>query len=168
MSGSTEASQRYDNWSPAQSWRAAEDSSSGREPAFRLPRVSARSLGFAVCGFALALVAVLGARAVDVRHLLPGSSKGAAAPKPEAKTFAWVPARGARSYVVEFKGPGGVIYLSRTSHARLKLPALWTFRGRRHALRPGTYHWYVWPVVRTSHGLHRARASVSSKLTISG
>lgn len=168
MSGSTDASRSYDNWSPADSWRAAQDGSSGREQALRMPHVPIRGLGFAACGFALALVAFLGARAVDVRHLLPGSSKHAAAPKPEAKTFAWVPARGARGYVVEFKGPGGVIYLSRTSHARLKLPALWTFRGRRHALRPGTYHWYVWPIVRTAHGLHRGRATVSSTLTISG
>jgi hypothetical protein len=164
MSGSTDASRSYDSWSPAESWRAAEDRSRGRDPAFRVPRVPVRGLGFAACGFALALVAFVGARSVDVRHLLPGSSTGAAAPKPEAKTFAWVPARGARSYVVEFKGPGGVIYLSRTSHARLQLPALWTFRGRRHALRPGTYHWYVWPI----RGSHRGRATVSSTLKIPG
>jgi hypothetical protein len=168
MSGSREASQSYDHWSPAESWRAAEDRSHARRPAIRLPHVPARSLTYAACGFALALVALVGGRAVDLRHVLPGSSNRGAAAKPEPKTFAWVPARGARSYVVEFVGHGRAIYMARTKHARLKLPALWTYRGRQHALRPGVYHWYVWPIVRTAHGLHRGRASVSSKLTISG
>jgi hypothetical protein len=167
MSGSPDLHQ-YDDWSPGASWRAAEERGRGSEKRveLRLPAVSTRHLRFAACVIAVGLVGLFGARALHL-HIAAGDAVKSTA-KPEPKTFAWVPVRGARSYVVEFAGQGGEIYLSKTRVPRLKLAAFWTYRGRRHALRPGVYHWYVWPIVRTARGFHRGRAAVSSTLTVPG
>lgn len=190
MYGSPEPShQSYDDWSPAESWRAAEDRASRRaraprltqgvrEPAFRLPHLSTRHLRYVAWALALAFAAIFLSRAAGLAHRAfswVSHHAAAAAGEPtkkrqrlETKTFAWVPVAGARAYAVEFAHDGRVIYLSRTRQPRLKLPALWTYRGRRHGLRPGAYHWYVWPILRTANGSHRGRASVSSTLTIPG
>jgi hypothetical protein len=167
MSGSPEAPQ-YDDWSPGASWRAAEQRGHGsdRRVEVRLPALPTRHLRFAACVVAVGLVGLFAARALHLHVAAGGAAKSKA--KPEAKTFAWVPVRGARSYVVEFVGKGRVIYLSNTRAPRLKVPAFWTYRGRRHALRPGAYHWYVWPILRTASGSHRGRPSVSSTLKIAG
>jgi len=180
MSGSPDLPQ-YDDWSPGASWRAAEERSRGsetrralrlpqriREPAGGLPVLSTRHQRFAACALALGLVGLFATRALHL-HVTSSSNRATVpAVKPEARTFAWVPVPGARSYVVEFVGHGGVIYLSRTQQPRLNLAAVWTYRGRRHALRPGVYHWNVWPILRTAKGAHRGRASVSSTMTIPG
>jgi hypothetical protein len=121
-------------------------------------------LRFAACVVAVGLVGLFAARALHLHLAAGGAAKSTT--KPEAKTFAWVPVRGASSYVVEFVGKGRVIYLSRTRQPRLSLAAFWTYRGRRHALRPGVYRWYVWPILRTAKGPHRGRPSVSSTMTI--
>jgi hypothetical protein len=56
----------------------------------------------------------------------------------------WEKVRGARYYNVILVR-GRRIFSAWPLRARLRLPRAWTYRGRRHKLRPGTYSWYVWP-----------------------
>jgi hypothetical protein len=137
-----------------------------------MPAVSAHVRRYATYGVALVVVGVLATRAPDFLRdhgFWPGSSRSAAAAgavKP--MTFAWVPVPRARSYKVEFALDGRVIYVSRTRRPRLRLRTRWTYRAHRYTLKPGAYHWYVWPIFRTAKGSHRGPPSVSSTLTIPG
>ena len=56
----------------------------------------------------------------------------------------WEKVRGASYYNVILVR-GRKVFSAWPSHARLRLPRAWTYRGRRHKLRPGTYSWFVWP-----------------------
>lgn len=170
----------YESWSPAASWQAAEERRRGasrriprlsqgtREPTIRLPALSGRALRYLAFGVVLVVAAVLAVRAF---HALSNRINGTAATghqRIEAKTFAWVPVPRARAYVVKFTLHGRVIYASRTRQPRLRLAARWRHNGRRYALYPGVYQWFVWPVFRTAKGSHRGPASVRSTLTIPG
>lgn len=165
----------YEDWSPAASWRAAEERSRTSGPrmprlpqgaqrqALQLPKVSKRALRYAVCGLALIAAGVFLVRALDSRGA-PGSGRQ----KLEPKTFAWVSVSSARAYRVAFEQDGRVIYASRTRSPRLTLHPRWTYRGHRYALNPGVYQWYVWPIYRTAKGSRRGPAAVDSTLTITG
>jgi hypothetical protein len=166
-------SSAYEDWSPAASWRAAEERTRAtgprlpripqgvQRPTVQLPRVSNRALRYAACGLALLAAGLFLLRAFDSK-----GAPGHGHQKLESKTFAWVPVSGARAYRVVFKQDGRVIYASRTRSPRLTLHARWAYRGHRHALYPGVYQWYVWPIHRTAKGSHRGPAAVDSTLTI--
>lgn len=167
-------SSAYEDWSPTASWQAAEERSrassrrtprlpqSVRVPTGRLPVRSTRALRYAACGLVLAVAGLFLVRAFHSRatHGTTNSQNV------EAQTFAWVPVQAAKSYKVQFRHDGRVIYSSRTRQPRLRLRARWTYRAHRYALHAGVYQWYVWPIFRTAKGSHWGRPSVNSTLTI--
>ena len=71
------------------------------------------------------------------------SSSGA----PEPRRFAWAPVTGAVSYRFElFRGDEQVLRTTTTNPA-YELPTSWDHEGREESLTPGSYRWYVWPVL---------------------
>jgi hypothetical protein len=108
-------------------------------------------------------------RAAAARRERPAARRRAAtAPRPAARTFVWVPVRGADGYEVQFFRGARRVLLTRTQRPRLVVPAA---RGRgtarRPSLRPGAYRWYVWPLFRTRTGLRRGDAVVQARLVVS-
>lgn len=73
-----------------------------------------------------------------------------------ARVFAWAPVAGARSYRVSFYRGTRLVYSHVTTSPRLVLRARWTFGGRKHRMRRGTYRWYVWPVLGPERRLGKA------------
>jgi hypothetical protein len=60
-------------------------------------------------------------------------------------TLLWVPARNATYYNVQvFRGSVKVLSAWPGQNS-LKLGGRWSYRGKTVTLRPGTYHWFVWP-----------------------
>jgi hypothetical protein len=57
----------------------------------------------------------------------------------------WTPVRGARYYNVQLFRGDRKILSAWPRKAELQLKQKWRFRGRRHRLVDGRYHWYVWP-----------------------
>ena len=95
------------------------------------------------------------------RPRAPSPSTGAA---PAPRRFAWVPVAGATGYHVElFRGPA-LIFRGETTKPEILIRRSWRFNGRRRALRPGTYRWYVWPRV---DGRRNAEAVVQAELVVS-
>ena len=87
-----------------------------------------------------------------------------AAPLP-GQTFAWVATPGASAYEFQLFQSGQRIYRARVAKPRLVLPGRWRQDGRPHALLPGNYRWYVWPVSsRTKR--QAAAATVQAKLVV--
>jgi len=82
---------------------------------------------------------------------------------PTSQRFAWAPTPGASAYHVElFRGPSKV-FEADTKHPAMTIPARWVFDRRRQSLEPGTYRWYVWPLVL---GKRASRAIVQSSLVV--
>jgi hypothetical protein len=108
----------------------------------------------------------------------PAETTGAAAPtvaipqpsaaSPGGRDFAWAPAAQAVGYDVEILRGGAVLYSKSTTAPRLHLSNRWTYAGRAITLSPGTYRWYVWPVVRTDASRARGPAIVATTFTIAG
>lgn len=89
-----------------------------------------------------------------------------AAPLP-GQTFAWVATPGASAYEFQLFQGGERIYRARVAKPRLVLPGRWREDGRPHALLPGNYRWYVWPVSsRTKR--QASAATVQAKLVVEG
>jgi uncharacterized repeat protein (TIGR01451 family) len=71
-------------------------------------------------------------------------------PSPNARVFSapllrWVAVRATHFYNVQiYRGSRKILSIWPKSN-RLKLAARWRFDGRLERLRPGTYHWFVWP-----------------------
>jgi hypothetical protein len=66
---------------------------------------------------------------------------------PVARRFAWAPVESASGYHVEiFRGSTRVLARD-TKGPNITVPARWSEEGVYRSLRPGTYRWYVWPVV---------------------
>lgn len=97
---------------------------------------------------------------VRVSHRTPA---GRAAQQAAPRRFAWAPVPGASAYHVEFFRGDERVYAAQKPRAHLDLPWAWTFRGRVHRLEPGTYRWYVWPIV---SGLRRTEATVQAELDV--
>jgi Mrp family chromosome partitioning ATPase/capsular polysaccharide biosynthesis protein len=58
----------------------------------------------------------------------------------------WAPVAGATGYRVEFFRGTTLAFASDTKRPDLSFPKTWIFAGRRQALKPCDYHWYVWPL----------------------
>jgi hypothetical protein len=56
----------------------------------------------------------------------------------------WTAVKGASYYNVVLVR-GRRVFSAWPVRTRLQLPRSWSYRGRRHKLRPGLYRWYVWP-----------------------
>jgi hypothetical protein len=61
--------------------------------------------------------------------------------------LAWTASRGARYYNVQLYRGGKKILSAWPLTATLKLAQHWQYGGKRYDLKPGRYHWYVWPGV---------------------
>jgi len=107
---------------------------------------------------------------------VPGPSGPATAPptrrattnKPFRATdrrFAWAPVTGASGYHVEFFRGSARVFADETTDPLLTVPAKWTLDGSKRALWPGTYRWYVWPIV---EGRRQPHAVVQATLSIPG
>lgn len=89
-----------------------------------------------------------------------------AAPLP-GQTFVWVAAPGTSAYEFQLFRSGERIYRARVAQPRLVLPGRWRQDGRPHALVPGDYRWYVWPVS-TQTKRKASAATVQAKLVVEG
>ena len=81
------------------------------------------------------------------------------------RRFAWAPVPGASGYHVEFFRGSARVFADETTDPLLTVPAEWTLDGSKRALRPGTYRWYVWPIV---EGRREPHAVVQATLSIPG
>ena len=80
-----------------------------------------------------------------------------------ARSFAWAPTEGASGYYVEFFRGGTRVYAGETTGATVEVPARWRYLGVARSFRPGTYRWYVWPIVGE---LRAVRAAVQTTVSI--
>jgi len=81
------------------------------------------------------------------------------------RRFAWAPIPGASGYHVEFFRSSSRVFAKQTTGPYLTVPGQWTINGSRRSLRPGTYRWYVWPIVagkRQSQAVVQATVSISA------
>jgi hypothetical protein len=62
-----------------------------------------------------------------------------------APLLRWPAVRGARYYNVQLYRGRLKLLTAWPARARLRLHRHWSFQGRRFALAPGRYRWYVWP-----------------------
>jgi hypothetical protein len=59
-------------------------------------------------------------------------------------TLVWAPVARAAYYNVQLVR-GKRVFSAWPTRTSFRLPRTWTYKGRRHRLRPGLYRWYVWP-----------------------
>ena len=86
---------------------------------------------------------------------------------PSSRLLAWAPVANATAYTVELTRNGESVYTATTSTPNVRVPNHWRHDGRTMTLSPGTYHWYVWPVVRSGTTTRKLPAAVvASKLEI--
>jgi hypothetical protein len=94
----------------------------------------------------------------------PGSpARDSAGNASRSQRFAWAPAAGASAYHFELFRESSKVYEADTSHALTTVPPNWEYGGRSHALEPGAYRWYVWPVI---SGRRAAAAVVQADLVV--
>jgi hypothetical protein len=99
-------------------------------------------------------------RANETRTRSPRRSTGVAT---ATRRFAWAPVVGATGYHVElFKG-SALILRDETKKPEILIRRRWRFNGRQRRFEPGTYRWYVWPIV---GGQREAKAIVQAKLVV--
>jgi hypothetical protein len=99
------------------------------------------------------LVAIGGAWYLIART---GSPAKGSAPAANPRVFAWAPVAGIRTYAVEIRRTGDVIFAGRTTEPRLTL---------KFTLSRGTYQWYVWPI-RPGSRLHEPAAIVAASFRV--
>jgi hypothetical protein len=104
-------------------------------------------------------------RATKPRATRPTTPRVVSAPRPEPRRFAWAPTQDASAYHMELFRNETRVFAADTKEPQIEVPAHWVVNGRRHALSPGEYRWFVWPVV---SGVRASSATVQTTLTISG
>jgi hypothetical protein len=55
------------------------------------------------------------------------------------------------AYEFELFQAGERVFRTRLDRPRLELPGRWRWSGLPHALVPGSYRWYVWPISRRTN-----------------
>ena len=116
---------------------------------------------------------VVGHRATPAHRSTPAvSTASPASPTTSPRTgsagrdFAWAPVKGASRYDVQIRRAGKIIYSTTTSAPRVRIPREWQRSGRTLVLSPGTYQWYVWPMVGSGAGSRRGAAVVATTFTV--
>lgn len=84
-------------------------------------------------------------------------------PAAVSQRFAWAPASGASGYHVELFRGASKIFETDTRDPFVAVPATWKIGQRVHALAPGRYRWYVWPLI---SGRRSATAIVQARLEV--
>jgi hypothetical protein len=82
---------------------------------------------------------------------------------PAARSFAWAPASGATAYHVEIRRGNRIVYSTRTRTTHISV-RLRTVVQKAAPLRPGTYRWYVWPLL--GHERRRGAAVVATTFVV--
>jgi hypothetical protein len=99
----------------------------------------------------------------------PKPTPGRARPAPRVRAtagprrFAWAPADEASGYRFELFRGASRVFSTEAQGPELTLPASWSDAGIRRTLEPGTYRWYVWPLV---SGRRASEAIVRAKLVV--
>ncbi|HEY1274586.1 MAG TPA: hypothetical protein VGF25_06735 [Thermoleophilaceae bacterium] len=99
--------------------------------------------------YTVAAIDRAGNRAAGSADVVPTSSK-LILPAPKARVssppvLVWKPVKRASYYNVQLYRGRTKILTRWPRVARLALKSTWGYQGRRRKLRPGLYHWYVWP-----------------------
>lgn len=119
------------------------------------------------------LLAGLDAPSADAAR--PPYSPRAGAVVPTPPLLRWRAVSRARYYNVQLYRGNRKILSAWPRRARFQVRRSWSFRGRRYALRPAFYRWYVWPNygrrygavrVRTFFGFGRRPANVSPPVVV--
>jgi len=166
-----------------ESRRRNESAANVRAAAARTPRRTGRTSYRALAGVAAVVAVVLlcfdfrvevpekpasaERPVVSLRRSVPsGSAKhtGTSVEAMTAQSLAWAPVARATAYHVELFRGSSKVFVADPVHARAKIPVRWAFGGRARALRPGTYRWYVWPVIA---GARASTATVQAQLAVS-
>ena len=96
-----------------------------------------------------------------IRLLAPSPNAHLKAPP----TLRWTAIPKASYYNVQlFKG--SKILSAWPTKASFKLARSWKFRGKRHRLAPGRYHWYVWPGYGSQRDAHYGKRVGSATFII--
>ena len=82
------------------------------------------------------------------------------------RDFVWAPVKGVSRYDIQIRRAGKIIYSTTTSAPRVSIPREWQRSGRTLVLSPGTYQWYVWPMVGPGEGSRRGAAVVATTFTV--
>jgi hypothetical protein len=86
-------------------------------------------------------------------------------PATPGHTFVWVADPEAVAYEFQLFEAGERVFRARVAKPRLELPGRWRWSGLPHALVPGSYRWYVWPVSKRTNR-QATVAIVNAKLVI--
>ena len=89
----------------------------------------------------------------------------APAERPATRRFAWAPASGAVAYHVEIRRGNTIVYSTSTRATRISV-RLRTAGQKTAPLTPGTYRWYVWPLLRKAHARRRGAAIVATTIVV--
>lgn len=79
------------------------------------------------------------------------------------RRFAWAPIAGASGYHIELFRGSALVFRADSAKPQIVIRRRWRLGGRQHELKPGTYRWYVWPLV---GGRRKAKATVQAKLVV--
>jgi hypothetical protein len=106
----------------------------------------------------------LATEATPSPKLTPAPTKPAvSSPRLEARRFAWAPVPGADGYHIEFFRDSKRVLSVSSTQPQVAIPKQWRSGGKLHALTPGEYQWYVWPVIA---GQRATTAVVQAKLVV--
>lgn len=97
------------------------------------------------------------ARATTTATAAPQAGISGAA---SSRLLAWAPVANASGYAVEITRNGESVFSATTSVPHVLIPSRWRHAGSNVTLSPGTYRWYVWPVVRSGTTTRRSPAAV--------
>lgn len=101
-----------------------------------------------------------GANEGSARTRSPRPSTGAPA---GARRFAWAPVAGSTGYHVELFRGSALVFRDETTKPEILIRKRWRLAGRIRRLEPGSYRWYVWPLV---NGRRTASAIVQARLVV--
>jgi hypothetical protein len=99
-------------------------------------------------------------RSVTTTTAAPAQSAGLPA---NGRRFAWAPIAGASGYHIELFRGSALVFRADSAKPQIVIRRRWRLGGRQQQLKPGTYRWYVWPLVA---GRRKAKATVQAKLVV--
>jgi hypothetical protein len=99
----------------------------------------------------------------------PAETAASEGPRPStgmtagARRFAWPPVAGSTGYHVELFRGSTLVFRDETTKPEILIRKRWRLDGRLRRLEPGSYRWYVWPLV---NGRRTASAIVQARLVV--
>ena len=93
------------------------------------------------------------------------SANGRAAETEASRVFVWAPVPRTAAYEFQLFRGDALVFRTRTTRARVTLPARWRHAAANQSLTSGSYRWYVWRVPK-GRSQPAAKASVQAKFVI--